>query len=113
MSRLVQADLTTPGQRDLRHGPPPCFFDLRAGDALLRQWSDLGGEVVTHQVELSSWDLGRMDRKLRGREPKDQPSTSRIDRVETEDASQKGPIGVCILAEEYEVSSENHGPMLI
>ena len=54
-----------------------------------------------------------MDRKLRGREPKDQPSSSRIDRVETEDASQKRAIGVCIFAEEHEVSSENHGPMLI
>src|SRR2546421_13085481 len=78
MSRLVQPELATSRQAQLRQPPPSGFGDSREGGTLGGQLSHGCVQVVAHQVQLVYRRAGDgMPRALGGGECEDQPAGAR------------------------------------
>src|SRR5438045_5935619 len=85
MPRFVQRPLAPTGNLERRGEPPPLFGDLTCElDAFALQICDGSVDVVAQQVKLMvSTLIGRVGRKLCGRKGEDEPTSARIDRVES------------------------------
>ena len=75
MLRLIKADLTTPGQRNISDRAPAGFLHFGAHDALGFQRRNLCFQIVAHQVKfLPFLALGRMHRRLGRWQRENQPA---------------------------------------
>jgi hypothetical protein len=108
VARLVEADLAPAGQPNGRLDAPLGFLDLGGGDALGGQRSHGGFQIVAQEIEDRAEDVvicvaleertrGGVNAQLGRGEPKDQPSTARIDCGKPECVTKECPIGLGLL----------------
>lgn len=119
MSRLVQPDFATAGQRDRCFHSPIGLFGRRAPHVFLGERPHGRGQIVAHQVEHGSQQLAlgmlldevsvtRMDAHLGRGKRKDQPATSDVDCFQFEHVTEEGSIGFRVLAVEKEMRAVKH-----
>jgi hypothetical protein len=48
---LIEANIASTGKPHLRNGTPSCLLNFRALNALLRERSHLGFQIVAHEIE--------------------------------------------------------------
>ena len=111
MLGLIEADLAAARQRDLGDRSPAWVLHLcaRHGHAFGFQRRHFGFEIVAHQIKLVAGAiLGGMDRGFGRRQREDQPAMPCIHRFEIENVAEERPVGLRILAEDYDMRSKNH-----
>jgi hypothetical protein len=78
--RLIDAELSTSGKRQLRQQPPAFILHWVANDAVFLHLCDERLDIVAHQLELVDVVLvGRMHGNFRWWQSKDQPPIANID----------------------------------
>ena len=99
------------GNLERRGEPPPLFGDLTCElDAFALQICDGRVDVVAHQVKLMmSTLIGRVGRKLCGRKREDEPTSARIDRVESECVAKERTSTLGIVCKDDRVNAGDHG----
>jgi len=109
MLRLVKTHLSAAGQAYGRFYAPTLFPDWPAGDILILQHFYRYLQVVAHKVQLRAEHrmfifpatfLRRMQCGFRGRELKNQPTMSRVNRFQSQDVAEKISIGLRIRTEQ-------------
>src|SRR3954454_778773 len=110
MSWLVERHRAPTGNLERRGDAPPLFGNLtRELDAFALQSCDGRMDVVAHQVKLMvSALIGRMGRKLCGRKGEDEPTFSRIDRVESERVAEERTSTFDIVCKDDRVNAGDH-----
>jgi len=109
---LIKADFASTGKPNLRDGAPSCFLNFRAPNALLRERSHLGVQIVAHEIEFVSATLiGRVDCGFSRRQGKDQPAMTRIHGFETEDIAEKCAVCLRVFTVDNYVSARDHLPL--
>jgi hypothetical protein len=94
MLRLIQADFPPTGKPDLHDRAPSGFFHVRTGDTLFPKCGDLSRQIGAHEVQLvTPVVVGRMERGLRRRQGKKQPSPAGIDGRKSQDVPEEAAIG--------------------
>jgi hypothetical protein len=73
----------------LRNGTPSCLLNFRALNALPRERSYLGFQIVTHETELVGPLLRGVECGFCRRQGEDQPAMTRIHGFEPEDVAEK------------------------
>ena len=110
--RLVDAELSAAGERDLAEESPPAVQDLAAGNPALLHLPGKLLDVGAHQEELVLVVLPRMHRHLRRRQPENQPAFSDVDVRKLQHVAEEGPIGFGLLAVDDGVRAVQHGELL-
>src|SRR3984885_7577577 len=108
MFRLVKAGPPTTGKLHLRNGTPSLFLNVGALNALLCQGSHFSFQIVTHEIELVSGIVGRVDCGFCWRQGEDQPAMTGIHKLETEDIAKKCAVRFGIFTVENYVSARDH-----
>jgi hypothetical protein len=112
MLRLIKADLTPTGKRDLGNGAPSWFLNFRASDALLCEKSHFGFQIFAHEIEFVGATLiGWVDCGFSRWQGEDQPAMTRIHVLETEDIAEKCAVRVGVFTVEDYVSARDHLPL--
>ena len=86
---LIEANIASTGKPHLRNGTPSCLLNFRALNALLRERSHLGFQIVAHEIEFVTVLLGGMECGFCRRQGEDQPAMTRIHGFEPEDVAEK------------------------
>src|SRR6476659_6137343 len=106
---LIKADFASTGKPNLRDGAPSCFLNFRAPNALLRERSHLGVQIVAHEIEfVGAILIGRMKCDFCRWQSEDQPAMTRIHRFESEDIAKKCPVLFGACAVDNYVRTRNH-----
>jgi hypothetical protein len=110
MARLVQSDLAATGQPETGEPPPPLlryvFCEL---DALGKQVSHRGFQVVAHEVQLvPGRSVGRVHGQFCRRDLEDQPSSTSVDMRLPENVCEEGAICFRISAEQDDMTAVDH-----
>ena len=96
---LIKADLASTGKPNLRDGAPSCFLNFRALNALLRERSHLGLQIVAHEIEFVGTVLiGRVKCSFCWRQGEDQPAMTSIHGFESEDIAKQCSVRFGVLA---------------
>jgi hypothetical protein len=113
MLRLIEVDLASTRKPYLPNGAPPHLLNVRALNALLREGSQFGLQIVTHEIQLMDIILiGRVERGLCRRQSEDQPATTRIHGFEPKDVAEKCAVSLDIFTVDNDMSPRNHSPLL-
>src|ERR1700730_14223 len=87
---LIEAEVASAGETDLRNGTPSLFLNFRALDALLREGSYLGFQIVAHEIEfVDTIPVGRVECGFCRRQSEDQPAMTCIHGFEPQDVAEK------------------------
>jgi hypothetical protein len=106
MFGLIEADLASTRQFDLRDGTPSLFVNSGAVDVLAREGGYLGFEIVAHEIKfVSAVFIRRVDCSFCRRQGEDQPAMASVYGFEAEDVAEECAIGVGIFAVEDDVSA--------
>jgi hypothetical protein len=106
---LIKADPASTGKPNLRDGAPSCFLNVRALNALLRERSHLGLQIVAHEIEFVGTVLiGRVKCSFRWRQGEDQPAMTSIHGCESEDIAKKCSVRFGVLAVDNYVRTRDH-----
>ena len=99
-----------PGSRIEASRPQPwSLIGAVERDPACRQFGDGRLDVVADQVELDrAGGLGRVHRHLAGRQLQDQPAAAGVDRRQTEQILEEGPVGLGVGAVEDDVRAADH-----
>src|SRR5262249_36822527 len=107
---LIDTELSTSRQRDLREQTPTLVLNGRARNAPLLHRGDELLDVVAHQIELVDVVILRgVDGHFCRRQTEDQPAFAHIDVRHPEHLAQKGAIGLRLLAVNDRMRSDDHG----
>src|SRR5713101_2924427 len=110
MLRLVNADLASTRQPHLRNGTPRCFLNFGALNALLREGSHFGLQIIAHETELVDTIFIRwVECGFCGRQREDQPAMAPVHGSESEHVAKKCAVRLGVLTEDNYVSPRNHG----
>ena len=118
MFRLVDAEFAATGKRQGGEASPPLFAHSGDRHVLRSQISRGRGDIVAHEKEFVASNLlvvafvAIVECGFGVRQGKDQPAATSIDGLEAEDVGEEGPIGLGITAEQDDVGSEDHGPIV-
>ena len=114
MVRLVEPDLTTPGQPEAGETSPPLLRNVFGElDALRVQVPHRGRQVITHEVQrLSGRAVGGVRGELRRWQFEDQPATASVDMGMAEHVGEEGTICFWSAAEHDDVAANDHPPTL-
>ena len=106
---LIKADLASTGKPNLRDGAPSCFLNFRALNALLREGSHLGLQIVAHEVEFVGAILvGRVKCSFCWWQGEDQPAMTSIHGFESEDIAKKCSVRFGVFAVDNYVRTRNN-----
>src|SRR5262249_5453115 len=109
MLRLIKADLASAGKPHLRNRTPACFLNVRAFDALLREGSHLGFQLLAHEIEFVRTILfGRVKCGFSRRQREDQPAMARINELEPEHLAEECSVRFSVFTVNNYVSARNH-----
>src|SRR2546428_2312415 len=109
--RLIDADLPTTGQRDLRKATPLLLLDRAAVDLARPHRGDERVDILHEEEQLVPVvALPRMYGDLRRRQAEDEPSPTDVNVPETEHVLQEGSIGIGIGAVDDRVGTADHAP---
>src|SRR6266581_3082521 len=109
MLRLVKTNLAPAGKTDPGERAPSFFVNLRTHGTPLRKGQHLRGQIVTHKIKLVLVILlAGMERRFRGRQREDQPSTAGIHGCKSQNVPEEGAIGSRVLAVYHYVCTGNH-----
>src|SRR5581483_4322864 len=79
-------------KHDRDRSSPPSLVNIAADDTLRSQLPDRLLNIVAHEIKLLELFLGRMDRQLRRRQCKNEPSATRIDGTKAEHIAKERPV---------------------
>src|SRR5690349_14863193 len=98
MFRFVEPEAPAIGQMDRGDTAPPLLTDRRVAlHTFPGEFSDRGGDVIAHQIEVEARRLrvARVNREFGWRQSEDQPSVSDIDVAQVENVSKERPQLLC------------------
>src|SRR5580658_2635223 len=106
---LVEAQIAAARQLDPCDRAPSFLVHFGTSDAALAKRLQFGLEVVAHEIQLvRPIAVAGMERRLRRRQRKNQPSMARIHRRETKNVPEERPIRIGILAVDDDMRPEDH-----
>src|SRR6266851_9287775 len=109
MLRLIEPDPPASGEGDRGQTAPANFLHWTTLYRLPLQRFHRRLQVVAHEVELVQVALlGRMKRGFRGRQRKDQPAVTCIDRGKFENIAKESAVAFRVLAVNDDMSSVDH-----
>ena len=107
MLRLVETYFAPARESDVGDRSPPRLLHVRTVNSLLAEFGYFRLQIVAHEIELVPIRLlGWMNRDLRGRQGKNQPSVTGVHGWKSEHLSKKSAIRIRVLTEDHNMRAK-------